>query len=166
MITLKVLDREYLTAFVADPAAALAKHPNRASVAELAAEVAAATLDLYDLTDAEAPWLSYFALDDTDNSLLGICSFKAPPMQGLIEIAYYTFPGHEGQGIAKAMAGRLLKIAFESADVAAVVAHTLPEENAATKILRGYGFQHAGAIEDPDDGTIWQWALLRQDYTK
>lgn len=164
MITLKLLDADYLDALAADPASVLARHPNRATIADLAVDLARSTLDLYRMTGAEPPWLSYFALDDTDNSLLGLCSFKAPPVQGLVEIAYYTFPGYEGQGIAKAMAGKLLKIAFESPDVAAVVAHTLPEKNASTTILRHYGFQHAGAVEDPDDGTIWQWALLRQDY--
>jgi [ribosomal protein S5]-alanine N-acetyltransferase len=164
MITLKPLDADDLTSLIADPAKALARYPNREAVTELAVDVAAAILNLYGMTGAEAPWLSYFALDDTDNSLLGTCSFKSPPMHGLIEIAYFTFPGHEGQGVAGAMARALLKIAFAEAEVGAVLAHTLPEKNASVAILRRCGFTFIETVDDPDDGTIWRWALARDDY--
>ncbi|MFN3400800.1 MAG: GNAT family N-acetyltransferase, partial [Ferrovibrio sp.] len=112
-------------------------------------------------TGATEPWLSYFALREADNALLGICSFKSPPVQGLIEIAYFTFPGYEGQGVASVMARELLKIAFNEYEIKAVLAHTLPEENASTAILRKRGFDLVDTLDDPEDGTIWQWALLR-----
>ncbi|MEK9968383.1 MAG: GNAT family N-acetyltransferase [Ferrovibrio sp.] len=161
MLTLKPLYTPYLESLSANPAAVLAEHPNHAEIAELAAEVATMTLDLYARAGASEPWLSYFALRETDNALLGTCGFKSPPVQGLVEIAYFTFPGQEGQGVASVMARELLKIAFDDYGVKAVLAHTLPEENTSTSILRKRGFTLVEAVEDPDDGTIWRWALLR-----
>lgn len=161
MLTLKPLYTPYLESLAARPAAVLAEHPNHAAVADIAAEVATATLDLYAKTGATEPWLSYFAFRDSDNALLGICSFKTPPVQGLIEIAYFTFPGYEGQGVASVMARELLKIAFNEYEVKAVLAHTLPEENASTSILRQRGFTLVEAVDDPEDGPIWRWALMR-----
>lgn len=161
MLTLKPLYTPYLESLAANPAAVLAEHPNHAAVADLAAEVATATLDLYAQTGATDPWLSYFALREADNALLGICSFKSPPVQGLIEIAFFTFPGNEGQGVASVMARELLKIAFNEYEIQAVLAHTLPEENASTAILRSRGFALIEAVDDPEDGLIWRWALAR-----
>lgn len=161
MLKLKPLYTPYLESLIAYPASTLAEHPNHADVAEIAAEVAEATLDLYAKTDATEPWLSYFALRESDNALLGTCAFKSPPMQGLVEIAYFSFPGYEGQGVASVMARELLKIAFDDYGVKAVLAHTLPEENASTSILRKRGFTLVEAVDDPDDGPIWRWALLR-----
>lgn len=161
MLTLKPLYTPYLESLAAHPAAVLAEHPNHAEVAEIAAEMATATLDLYEKTGAVEPWISYFALRESDNALLGTCAFKSAPVQGLVEIAYFTFPGYEGQGVASVMARELLKIAFDDYGVKAVLAHTLPEENASTAILQKRGFTLVEAVDDPDDGTIWQWALLR-----
>lgn len=161
MLTLKPLYTPYLESLAANPAAVLAEHPNHAAVTNLAAEVATATLDLYEQTGASDPWLSYFALREADNALLGICSFKSPPVQGLIEIAFFTFPGNEGQGVASVMARELLKIAFNEYEIKAVLAHTLPEENASTAILRSRGFALIEAVDDPEDGLIWRWALAR-----
>ena len=161
MLTLKPLYTPYLESLAARPATVLAEHPNHAAVADIVAEVATATLDLYERTGATDPWLSYFALRDSDNALLGICSFKTPPVHGLIEIAYLTFPGYENQGVAGIMARELLKIAFNEYEVQAVLAHTLPEENFSTAILRKRGFTLIEAVDDPDDGTIWRWALPR-----
>lgn len=161
MLTLKPLYTPYLESLSAHPATVLAEHPNHAVVAELAAEVATATLDLYAQTGATEPWLSYFALREADNALVGTCAFKSAPVQGLVEIAYFTFPDYEGQGIGKVMARELLKIAFNEYEIQAVLAHTLPEENASTAILRSRGFALIEAVEDPDDGTVWRWALAR-----
>lgn len=161
MLTLKPLYTPYLESMAAHPASVLAEYPNHAAVAEVVAEVATMTLDLYEKTGATEPWLSYFAIRESDNALLGTCAFKTPPMQGLVEIAYFTFQGYENQGVASVMARELLKVAFNEYEVKAVLAHTLPEENASTSILRKRGFTLVDTVEDPEDGTIWQWALLR-----
>lgn len=161
MIDLKLLDTPYLQQLVADPAAALAAHGNRDAIAGIVAEIAPATLGLYEMTGATAPWLSYLAIRTGDNAILGICSFKSAPVDGLTEIAYFTFPGYEGQGVATAMARELVQIAFASSEVAALLAHTLPEENASTAVLRRCGFTPVDVVEDPEDGTVWRWALAK-----
>src|SRR5438105_2667151 len=52
--------------------------------------------------------LGYLVVEGESQQLVGTCSFKAPPADGEIEIAYYTFSGFEGRGIATAMARFLL----------------------------------------------------------
>lgn len=55
MLTLKPLYTPYLESLTAHPGTVLAEHPNHAKVAELATEVATATLDLYAQTGATEP---------------------------------------------------------------------------------------------------------------
>lgn len=42
-------------------------------------------------------------------------------------------------------------------DVARVVAHTLPIENASSRVLRHCGFERIGEVIDPEDGLVWRW---------
>jgi RimJ/RimL family protein N-acetyltransferase len=44
-----------------------------------------------------------------------------------------------------------------AAGVTTVIAHTLAEPNASTRVLANLGFEHTQTIEDPEDGTIWRW---------
>jgi RimJ/RimL family protein N-acetyltransferase len=90
--------------------------------------------------------------------VVGACSFKHPPdTRGEVEIAYFTFPGHERRGHATAMAGALLALAADQPDALLVVAHTLPERNASTRVLERSGFRFVGVVEDPEDGTVWRY---------
>ncbi|MEX0644621.1 MAG: GNAT family N-acetyltransferase [Parvularculaceae bacterium] len=102
-----------------------------------------------------APWVGYLALED--DIVVGACSFVAAPKDGEVEIAYFAFPGHEGRGVATRMAKRLLNLALKTDASVVVKAHTLPEENASTAILRKLGFSLSGPIIDPEDGEIWVW---------
>ncbi|MEM8494298.1 MAG: GNAT family N-acetyltransferase [Planctomycetota bacterium] len=100
----------------------------------------------------------FVALNVQLNELVGSCAFKAPPNeQGDIEIAYFSYPGHEGRGYASAMAVRLVELAAHDPAVRHVIAHTLPEANASTRVLTKAGFTHAGDTIDPDDGPVWRW---------
>ena len=100
------------------------------------------------------PWSGYLAQEN--EALVGTCAFKTPPQEGTVEIAYFTFPGHEGQGVATRMAQALLQMAQQHG-VGVVRAQTLPEENASTSILKKLGFVLQGAVEHPTDGTVWEW---------
>lgn len=42
-------------------------------------------------------------------------------------------------------------------EVRLVCAHTLPEENASTKLLTKCGFHKVGEVVGPDDGLVWRW---------
>jgi RimJ/RimL family protein N-acetyltransferase len=45
--------------------------------------------------------------------------------------------------------------------VQVVCAHTLPEENASTRVLRKVGMRFVGIDEDVDVGTVWRWEMPR-----
>lgn len=122
-------------------------------------EVAGAQHRLYQKTGATEPWIGYLALESAggDAPIAGACSFKSMPHDGRVEIAYFTFPGHEGHGIARQMATALLDIADRSAAVFEVWAHTLPVMNASTRILKRLAFDQLGPVQDPEDGLVWRW---------
>lgn len=100
--------------------------------------------------------LGYFVFEGESQQMVGTCSFKGRPVDGVIEIVYYTLPGYEGRGIATEMAKFLLDQAAAMPDVTTVVAHTSPEPNAATRILEKIGMTFTG--DDIEDGDlVWRW---------
>ena len=127
----------------------------------LVQEVATAQAALYERTGAAPPWIGYLARDPGTGMIVGSCSFKDKPHEGQVEIAYCTFPDHQRQGYGLAMAQALVEIAFADPAVTHVLGHTLPERNASTRILSHLGFEFAGPVSDPEDGTVWRWALKR-----
>jgi ribosomal-protein-alanine N-acetyltransferase len=74
-----------------------------------------------------------------------------------VEIAYFTFPEFEGQGVATSMAGALLEIVDGSGVQVLVFAHTLPEVNASNSILKKLGFTFAGTVPHSEEGSVWEW---------
>jgi ribosomal-protein-alanine N-acetyltransferase len=93
--------------------------------------------------------------------IVGVCSFKDKCRDGIVEIAYFTFTHAEGRGFGGRMARALIAIAWAEPEVTAIRAHTMPEDNASGRILRRLGFERTGAIEDPEDGTVWRWEMDR-----
>lgn len=106
----------------------------------------------------EPPWGGYLAMEKPSRSVVGTCGFKGPPdTDGAVEIAYFTFPGGEGRGIASAMAWTLCAIASRQSGVRLLRAHTLPELNASARLLGRLGFVHTADVVDPEDGPVWRW---------
>lgn len=130
---------------------------NLNDAAPLVQDTARGILALYARTGQQSPWIGYLALDPASWEIAGSCAFKDAPRDGSVEIAYFTFPAFEGRGWGTAMAGRLVETAFADGTVATVIAHTRPEENASTEVLRRNGFSLAGPVEDPEDGLVWRW---------
>ena len=128
-----------------------------ASVPPLAAQIMEATTQLYKAAGYEPPWLGYLALEN--GSVVGSCAFKSPPENNRVEIAYFTFPGHESRGVATRMASALVRIAFNKTPALTVAAQTLPAESASTSILKKLQFRFVGSVEHPDDGLVWEWQL-------
>jgi [ribosomal protein S5]-alanine N-acetyltransferase len=124
-----------------------------------AAETVRATLALYQRRGYHPPWIGYLAFEE--DRCVGGCGFAAPAEGGEAEIAYFTFPGNEGRGVATQMARELLHLAASLAPDTVCIAHTLPEEGASTRILRKIGFECMGAVVHPEDGTIWRWRQRR-----
>jgi RimJ/RimL family protein N-acetyltransferase len=128
-----------------------------AVLCELATEACASMAALYRRVGFTPPWVGYLAVCGSD--VVGTCAFKAAPVRERVEIAYYTFPPHEGRGMAAAMAAQLIHIARTERPVIEVIAQTLPERNASNRILEKLGFELSGVAIDPEDGPVWQWRL-------
>ena len=130
------------------------------SAPPVVAEIAQAMKQLYRDVGYEPPWIGYLAVED--GTCVGTCGFKSPPQDNRVEIAYFTFPGHESRGIATQMASELIRRAASQMPAVIVAAQTLPEENASTSILRKLRFRLVGTVEHPEDGPVWEWQLDRQ----
>jgi len=122
-----------------------------------ARDACALMAQLYATRGFAPPWTGYVAR--YESKVVGTTAFKGPPQNDRVEIAYFTFPGHEGRGIATAMASELIRIARSAAPDVVITAQTLPEENASTRILHKLGFAYAGLARDEDVGQVWEWHL-------
>lgn len=125
-------------------------------VPDVAREVMATFTGLY-ATAFVPPWLGYIAIEG--GKAVGTCAFKTPPVNGALEIAYFTFPAHEARGVATRMAGELVAIARTADPSLTVIAQTLPAEGASTRVLRRLGFTHTRDVQHPEDGLVWEWHL-------
>jgi RimJ/RimL family protein N-acetyltransferase len=127
--------------------------------AKMIGDVAAQTTALYERLPRDPSWIGYVTADRVTNQVIGVCGFKNAPANGAVEVAYFTFPAFENRGFATAMAAEMVAIARSSPDIRAVIAHTLPQPNASTRVLYKNGFRNAGEIIDPEDGPVWRWEL-------
>jgi RimJ/RimL family protein N-acetyltransferase len=100
------------------------------------------------------PWGAQLFLDD-DGTLVGFGGFKGPPVGGTVELGYAVAPERQGRGIATEVVRQLVERARD-AGVRTVVAHTLAEENASTRVLTKSQFTRVAELDD-DDGPIWRW---------
>ena len=85
---------------------------------------------------------------------VGTCSFKGPPADGVVEIAYGIHPECEGNGYASEAAQALIDFASSCDDVCMIRAHTLPNAPASKRVLAKCGFEYVGDTNDPEDGLV------------
>jgi RimJ/RimL family protein N-acetyltransferase len=89
---------------------------------------------------------------------VGLGGFKGPADRaGEVEIGYGIAPEYRGQGLATEAAKALVDEARRCISLARVLAHTLPANNASTRVLARCGFHRTAEIKDPQDGVIWRW---------
>ena len=132
-------------------------------MADLIHRVVGRTLTALPVSVDELHWSGYFAVDESTREVIGSCAFKAPPTdEGVVEIAYFTYPGFEGRGYATEMARKLVALATRSTAVRQVIAHTLPETNASTRVLQKVGMSLVGEVSDPEDGRVWRWQVMKE----
>jgi ribosomal-protein-alanine N-acetyltransferase len=126
-------------------------------------EVVQATTALYERKGFHSPWIGYVAVEL--GNVVGTCGFAGPPKNAEVEVAYFTFPGNEGHGIATRMANELLLASLPQARAAEVrfIAHTLPVEGPSTSILRKLNFELLGGIVHEEDGEVWKWRRREGD---
>jgi ribosomal-protein-alanine N-acetyltransferase len=117
------------------------------------------TIDRLQAHPEEADWWMHFFL--VNGLLVGSGGFVGRPRGGQGEIGYEIAPGfrrkHYGTGAAAALVAK----AWESREVRAVIAHTLPADSPSTKVLERLMFRNEGEVKDPQQGTVWRWRLLR-----
>ncbi len=130
---------------------------------EARAQLSDAWLRLVDEDDSSNPWIHGFKMLRTaDGVPVGNCGFKGPPgTDGSVEIAYSVETEYQNLGYASEAASAVVTFAFDSADVSIVRAHTMPQENASTRVLSKCGFTNIGDTQDPDDGLVWRWEVQR-----
>jgi RimJ/RimL family protein N-acetyltransferase len=163
MIELLPLDRKDWERMAEDPLAFAGTHKlSLGADPQLLRAVGQQTLNLFERTGVTAePWSGYLAMDRAQHAIVGTCGFKAPPDDdGVVEIAYFTFPDFEGRGYGSAMAIGLVARARRAVGVRRLRAHTLPERNASTRILEKAGFEFLGEVIDPEDGPVWRWERM------
>ncbi len=135
-------------------------HDDWPRVAELVHQVIGRTLTHTPVSVDELQWGGYFVIDEGTREVVGSCAYKKPPTEdGIVEIAYFTFPGFEGRGYATAVAAKLIRLAAASPSVRRVIAHTLPQPNISTRVLERVGMANVGEVMDPDDGRVWRWEI-------
>jgi RimJ/RimL family protein N-acetyltransferase len=123
----------------------------------VAREALAGTAMLYRETGFEPPWIGYLAI--TDGVCIGTCAFKHAPQDGRVELAYFTFPGYEGRGLATRMCRELVALASSVEPGVIIAAQTLPQHNASTRVLEKAGFRLYSELDHPEDGRVWEWRL-------
>jgi RimJ/RimL family protein N-acetyltransferase len=102
-------------------------------------------------------WGPHLFFDD-DGALVGNGGWKGRPEQGAAELGYAVAPSRQRRGIATAVVTELVGRA-RRANLRVVVAHTLAEENASTRVLTRCGFTRTAELADPDEGQVWRWEL-------
>ncbi|RXA21774.1 N-acetyltransferase [Methanosarcina sp. MSH10X1] len=115
------------------------------------------TAGLYEAAGYFLPWIGYLALEE--EKCAGTCAFKSTPESNRVEIAYFTFPEFEKQGVATRMVQALLRIAFDAVPGLIIAAQILPGENASTAVLKKLGFHFVAELEHTEDGKFWEWQL-------
>lgn len=117
--------------------------------------------------DPDTPWPSLFFIDRGAGVLVGNGGFTGPPdREGSVEFGYEIAEPFRNRGYATEATMLMVGHAFADPVVERVVAHTLAEENASTRVLHRAGLRRVGEFEDPETGMIWRWELLRAAWVR
>lgn len=116
--------------------------------------------EYYPVIGFHSPWIGYFIV--RENTVVGSCGYKGQPQNGKVEIAYTTFPDYEKQGLATEACRQLVELALKTDSSLTVIAYTLRENNASTRILKRNGFEYTGdAIDEKDGMEVWEWTYRK-----
>jgi [ribosomal protein S5]-alanine N-acetyltransferase len=120
----------------------------------------------FEVCDDEGPrhdrWPSYFFICPLARSLVGNGGFSGSVNSfGEIAIGYEIAPQFRNRGFATAAVIEILWYAFSRSEVAAVVAHTLPEQNASNTVLQKVGMSFFGELPDKKHGSVWCWRIAK-----
>jgi ribosomal-protein-alanine N-acetyltransferase len=103
-------------------------------------------------------WGTRFFVTGDPPELVGWGGFKGPPKDGVVEVGYEIAEARRGRGLATAAATAMVAEALADDRVTTVIAHTLPERNASSRVLEKVGFTYDG--EAAEDGeVVWRYSL-------
>ena len=109
-------------------------------------------------------WPGYLFIDRSKGTLIGNGGYAGEPNEaGEVEVGYEVAPSYRNLGYASEAVRGMVDHALQVAEVTAVIAHTLAEENASVRVLRKVGFQWDGEIVSEDAGAIWRWRITRDE---
>jgi RimJ/RimL family protein N-acetyltransferase len=109
-------------------------------------------------SDRERPWWTPRLLVlNSATEVVGLVSFKGPPADGAVELAYSVAPKHQNRGYATEAVCALAVHALRLGPVSVVVAHCLPNPSPSTRVLEKCGFQKVKDVLDPVEGLVWRW---------
>ena len=103
-------------------------------------------------------WGTRFFVTGDPPELVGWGGFKGPPSDGVVEVGYEIAEARQGRGLATAATNAMVAEAFADDRVTKVIAHTLPERNASTRVLEKVGFTYEAAAAE-DGEVVWRYAL-------
>jgi [ribosomal protein S5]-alanine N-acetyltransferase len=128
------------------------------------AQLSADWMARFQASTAADPWMHGFRVEHrVSGDVVGTCSFKGPPADGVVEVAYGVAPDQQGKGYATEATQALVAYAFAFVDVRVVRAHTLPESIASKRVLAKCGFRYVGEIIDPEDGLVCRFERVVDD---
>lgn len=80
-----------------------------------------------------------------------------------MELGYEIAASRRGRGLATAATHAMLVEAFGDQRVTTVIAHTLAEPNASTRVLEKAGFAYDREVH-ADDEVTWRFAIVRSGW--
>lgn len=155
-------DAEFVKAFGAPAAPGLGAMFRSAEVSPVwLAELRASS-------DAPAdPFRFGFAIvDRVSPAMIGTVGFKgAADADGVVEIAYGVAADVRGRGLATEATAAGVQFAFGHANVRTVRAHSLASNPASIRVLEKCGFAYIGVVDDPDDGRVRRYEIVRDTHS-
>src|SRR4051812_13176857 len=108
----------------------------------------------------DAGWRTRLFVSGDPPELVGWGGFKGPPRNGVVEIGYEIAESRRNRGLATAAVRAMVAEAFADERVTEVIAHTLAEPNASTRVLEKTGFTHVGEADERGE-RVWRHSLRR-----
>jgi RimJ/RimL family protein N-acetyltransferase len=94
-----------------------------------------------------------------DDEIVGLCGYKHPPAEGVVEIGYGVAESRRCRGHATRAVAAMIDVARSDPAISAILAETSVTNPASESVLAKHGFTRVGHRLDPDDGPMALWRL-------
>ena len=113
----------------------------------------------------QAGWSTWYLLlrQDAAPVLAGVCGFKGPPREGMVEVGYSILQRFQRRGLATEATAALVRWAFSHPRVELVIAHTLAELTPSIRVLEKLGFSERGT--PLEEGAI-RFEVTREEFLR